>query len=86
MKEVYLGSGENLFVKTSTVVSLQEIISVATEKGTITLAVDIVADLEEIPPEYHEVFLNVLTSKYYNKVSFGSNPFSKCLPFKKKQW
>jgi hypothetical protein len=54
--------------------------------NSINLDVKITADLNSIPPEYHEVFLNMLTSKYYGRVSFGDNPFSQCLPPKKKKW
>jgi hypothetical protein len=39
-----------------------------------------------VPEEYHEIFLNMLTSKYYGKVSFGDNPFSRCVPKKEKRW
>ena len=85
-QEVFLGNGENLTVKASTVVTLHENLMVAYEKGTYTLPVKIIADFDEIPSEYHEIFLNVLTSKYYNKVSFGHNPFSECQPPKKKRW
>jgi len=28
----------------------------------------------------------MMAAKYYNKASFGDNPFSKCLPPKKKKW
>jgi type I restriction-modification system DNA methylase subunit len=40
----------------------------------------------DIPEKYHEVFLNIMTAKYSNKVSFGDNPFSQCLPTPKKRW
>ena len=30
--------------------------------------------------------MNVLTSKYINKVSYGENPFSQCKPLPKKKW
>lgn len=75
-----------LSVKTSTIVTLNEYFSVFTLDGPIDLKVEIKADLEGIPQKYHEVMLNVLTSKYLNKVSFGSNPFSECKEPKKKKW
>lgn len=86
MQEVFLGNGENLTVKASTVITLHENLTVAAENTVYVLPVKIVADLDEIPSEYHEIFLNVLTSKYYNKVSFGDNPFSECKPVKRKRW
>jgi hypothetical protein len=50
------------------------------------LTVDISADLNTIEEKYHEVFLNVLSAKYLNRVSFGDNPFSKCKPPEKRKW
>lgn len=71
---------------TSTVVTLHEVFSLYTENGGIDLKVEIKADFCDIPKEYHEVFLNVLTAKYLNKVSFGDNIFSQCKPLVKKKW
>jgi hypothetical protein len=75
-----------LTVKSSTVVKLFEDFEVITERGPINLRVDISADFEKIPEEYHEIFFNVLTSKYCNRVSFGQNPFSECKPVVKRKW
>jgi hypothetical protein len=63
-----------------------EYFSIQTEKGTIDLKVDITADFKDIPEEYYEIMINMLTSKYINKVSFGHNPFSKCNPPKARKW
>jgi hypothetical protein len=52
----------------------------------IELNVKIEADFNTIPEQYHEVFLNIMTAKYNNKVSFGNNPFSQCLPAPKRRW
>ena len=73
-------------VKTSTVVKLTEEFVVHTEEGPYSLTTDITADFGTIPEKYHEVFLNVITSKYLNKVSFGQNPFSECKPVIKRKW
>lgn len=73
-------------VSTSTIVKMQEHFSLTTTDKTFDLLVNITADLKDIPEEYHEVFLNMLTSKYLNKVSFGDNPFSECKPPKRKKW
>jgi hypothetical protein len=77
---------EYLTVKSSTVVKLFEDFEVITENGPINLRVDISADFEKIPEEYYEIFFNVLTSKYSNRVSFGQNPFSECKPVVKRKW
>jgi hypothetical protein len=73
-------------IKTSTLVTLSELFIVQTLDGPITLEVEINADMENIPERYREVFLNVLTSKYANQVSFGDNPFSECKPIVKRKW
>jgi hypothetical protein len=73
-------------VKASTVVTLNDYFVLITQEKPIDLKVEIKADFGEIPQEYHEVFLNMLTSKYLNKVSFGHNPFSKCNPPVNKKW
>jgi hypothetical protein len=59
---------------------------VHTEDGPIELTTEIIADFVDIPEKYREVFMNVLTAKYLNKVSFGGNPFSQCSPVVKRKW
>jgi hypothetical protein len=85
--EIFLGSGANYTIQQSKNVELQETLILYNGKETPTeLNVRIVADFGTIPEEYHEVFLNMMTSKYYGKTSFGHNPFSKCVPPQKKKW
>jgi len=85
--EVFLGNGSNFNIQSTQTVELRESLVLMTPNAnSISLDVKITADLNSIPPEYHEVFLNMLTSKYYGRVSFGDNPFSQCLPPKKKKW
>lgn len=86
MKTEYnLGSG-HINIKSSAIVKLNEEFLVYTPDGPVSLEVDIVADFNTIPQKYHEVFLNVLTSKYLNKVSYGDNPFSECKPIVERKW
>lgn len=73
-------------VSTSTIIRMQEHFTLVTTDKTLDLLVNVTADMKDIPEQYHEVFLNMLTSKYLNKVSFGDNPFSECKPPKKKRW
>lgn len=73
-------------VKASSIVTLHEHFTVFTQEGPVDLKVDIKADLADIPQKYHEIFMNVLTSKYINKVSYGENPFSQCRPITKRKW
>jgi hypothetical protein len=84
--EVFIG-GEYINIQTLKVVELQDTLTLIDDKHTSTiLNIKITADFSKIPEKYHEVFLNMLSSKYYGKVSFGDNPFSQCLPPKKKRW
>jgi hypothetical protein len=77
---------DNINIKSSTVVKLYEYLSVFTEEGPFDLKIEIIGDLELIPEKYHEVFMNVMTSRYLGKVSFGNNPFSECKPLVKRKW
>jgi len=56
------------------------------EDGVIELNIEVKADFSKIPEKYHEVFLNMFSSKYVGTTSFGDNPFSKCKPAPKKKW
>jgi hypothetical protein len=86
-QEIHFGLGSHLNIQTSHLVSLHEtLMLIDGSKEPIELDVKIEADLSTIPEQYHEVFLNMMASKYYNKASFGDNPFSKCLPVVKKRW
>ena len=78
--------GDHVNIKTSTIVRMNEGFTLITEEGPVHLDVQIVADFAEIPPKYHEVFSNMLTSKYLNKVSFSANPFSECKQTTQKKW
>ena len=84
--DLNLGGKKYLNNKASTTISMKEQFTVYTQDGPQHLNVNISADFDEIPKKYHEVFLNVLTSKYSNSASFGNNPFSECKPVQKKKW
>lgn len=88
MKEqINIGSGPDVFnIQASTIVRMSEYFTLITAEGDIDIKADINVDLASIPEKYHEVVLNMLTSKYTNKVSFGDNPFSLCVPSAKKKW
>lgn len=84
--DLNLGGSKYINIKASTIVSLNEQFVVHTEDGPQFLTVNVSADFDEIPKKYHEIFLNVLTSKYTNAVTFGNNPFSECKPIVKRKW
>lgn len=84
-REINYGTGY-VDIKSSTIVKLNELFVVHDEDGPVELRVEISADFNTIDKKYHEIFLNVLSSKYLNRVSFGDNPFSDCKPMKKRKW
>ena len=85
--ELYLGGGNNINFKTAKVVTLHNNLKLITiGDGAVSLDVKIEADFDTIPEKYHEVFLNMLSAKYLDTVSFGDNPFSQCVPPPKKKW
>lgn len=86
MNNEFLLGNDYINVKTSSLVRLKEHFIVYTEDGPIDLHVDISADFATIPAKYHEIFVNTLSAKYLNKVSYGDNPFSQCKPVKKRSW
>ena len=77
---------DHITVKSSIVVKLSESFTLMTLEGPVNLDVNITADFEGIDSKYHEVLLNMLTSKYINQVSYGHNPFSQCQPPQKRKW
>ncbi len=82
----HIGYGDHIQFTTSSIVELAEILTVIDGKNIIQMNVSIKADFNTVPEKYREVFLNMMTSKYYGKVSFGENPFSKCQPPPEKKW
>lgn len=84
--EFHIGNGSYINLQTSSVVKLSEQFVIYTEDGPITLTTEISADFNKIDKKYHEIFFNVLSSKYLNKVAFGDNPFSECKPIVKRKW
>jgi hypothetical protein len=64
-------------IKQSSIIEMKEEFTLLTEEGEIVLDVTISADFEEIPEKYREIFINMLTTKYMNRVTLTSNLFSK---------
>jgi hypothetical protein len=85
--EINLGSGNNMEMRSTQIVNTHQTLYLTTpDDGTLMLSVDISADFNTIPVQYHEVFLNIMSAKYLGRVSFGDNPFSQCVPAPKKKW
>ena len=72
--DIYLGGGNNINVKKASIVSVYNSLKLITpHDGAITLDIKIEADFDTIPEKYHEVFLNMVSAKYIDSVSFGDN-------------
>jgi hypothetical protein len=85
--DIYLGGGSNINVRTASIVSVHNSLKLITpHDGAITLDIKIESDFDTIPKKYHEVFLNMVSAKYLDAVSFGDNPFSLCTPAPKRKW
>lgn len=86
MKEQHLGSGNNTTFEISKLYTINNTIVVKDKGDFIDLNVKIQVDLSQVDERYHEIFVNMLTSKYLDVASFGDNPFSLCEPVGKKHW
>ena len=86
MKEQHLGSGNNTTFETAKLYTINNTIIVKDKGDYIDLNVKIQVDLNQVDDKYHEIFVNMLTSKYLDVASFGDNPFSLCEPVFKKHW
>jgi len=86
MKEQHLGSGINTAFHTSKLYTINNIVSLKDNGEWKDLNVKVEVDLNQVDEKYHEVFVNMLTSKYLGVASFGDNPFSHCEPTTKKKW
>ena len=84
--EVYIG-GEYLNIQTAQIVETRNVLKLKTsDNDYVNLEIKITADFNTIPEKYHEVFMNMISVKYMDSVSFGDNPFSQCIPPIKKRW
>jgi hypothetical protein len=84
--DFHIGNGSYINMKTSSMVRLDEQFVIYTPDGPVTLRTEVTADFATIDRKYHEIFFNVLSSKYLNRASFGDNPFSECKPVVERKW
>ena len=86
--EFYLGDGSHLTVKTSTIVEMHDYLKLLIGDGkSLVLDVEIKADFEKIPPEYHQLFCQMMMVRYGGIINIYDNtqPFAKP-EVKKKKW
>lgn len=85
--DINFGNIEFVSVQSNLIVEIEnKFLLYTVDDGAIELKVKIVSDLESVPEKYREVFMNMLTTKFLNKVNFTDNPFSICREEKKKSW
>ncbi len=85
-KHISVGDYCEYELKSSSIVQMKEDFTIITDEGEVKLDVTISADFEEIPEKYRELFINMMTTKYMNRVTISSNLFSKHNPTLKKSW
>jgi hypothetical protein len=85
-KHISVGDYCEYELKSSSIVQMKEDFTIITEDGEVKLDVTISADFEEIPEKYRELFINMMTTKYMNRVTISNNLFSKYNPTPKKSW
>lgn len=86
--EFHIGNGSHLMVKSSTIVEMHDYLKLMTSEGTsITLDVEIKADFDKIPSEYHQLFCQMMMVRYGGIVNIWDNtqPFAKP-EISKKKW
>jgi hypothetical protein len=77
--EFHIGDGSYLTVKSSTVVEMHDYLKLMTGSGKhTTLDVEIKADFGNIPPEYHQLFMQMMSVRYGGMVNIWDNtqPFT----------
>ena len=87
--EFHLGDGSHLTIKSSTIVEMHDYLKLMIGDGkSIILDVEIKADFDKIPPEYHQLFCQMMAVRYGGLVNIWDNrqPFAKPDVKKKKWW
>ena len=84
--DIHIGHSDYYSIKSTTSVKLKEEFIIYDKNEEIKLEVEIIADFGSIPENYREIFLNMLTTKYLNRVNFSENSFSECRIEKKKSF
>lgn len=87
--EFHIGDGSHLTVKTSSVIQMKDHLRLAVGEGkTISLDINITADFENIPPEYHQLFCQMMMVRYGGIINIWDNrqPFAKPEVKKRKWW
>ena len=76
----YIGDGSHLTMKSSTIVKMDDHLKLMIGDGkSISLDVEIKADFETLPKEYHQLFCQMMMVRYGGVVNVWDNtqPFAK---------
>jgi hypothetical protein len=82
---IHIGSGNHLVIQTSYVVSMVDELRLFSGDGQkpIDLQIQIKANFEKIPEQYHQTFLSMMSARYGGVVNLYDN--TEPLPFQKRQ-
>ena len=83
----HIGDGSHLMVKSSTIVEMRDYLKLMiADNKSLDLDVVIKADFDKIPPQYHQLFTQMMSVRYCGIVNIWDNthPFAK--PVEKKKW
>lgn len=86
--EFHIGDGKHLYMQQSTIVSMKDQLRLMTGEGkSVGLDIEIKADFDKIPKEYHQLFMQMMMVRYGGIVNIWDNtqPFAKP-EVKKKKW
>jgi hypothetical protein len=86
--ELYIGGGNTLVVKSSYVVEMKdELKLLKSDHSSVNLTVKIMANFENVPDEYHQVFVQIMSARYGGSINCYNNirPFEIPKP-KNKKW
>ena len=84
----HIGDGSHLIVKSSTIVEMRDYLKLMiADNKSVDLDVVIKADFDKIPPQYHQLFMQMMSVRYGGIVNIWDNrqPFAKP-EVKKKKW
>ena len=77
--EFHIGDGKHLTMKQTTVISMKDQLRLMIGEGrSIALNVEIKADFDKIPPQYHQLFMQMMQVRYGGIVNIWDNtqPFA----------
>ena len=87
--EFHIGDTSHLTIKSSTIVEMHDLLKLMVDENkSILLDVEIKADFEKIPAEYHQLFCQMMMVRYGGIVNIWDNtqPFAKPEVNKKRWW